>query len=169
MASVSGLSANHRIEARDRTVRAAMLGLDRKDSLHYTQDARRWEGIDKDLRSQQGQCPHYADCSSFATWCVWNGIKVKFGVRDTVNGAAWRAGYTGTMLSNGKRVVHFSNVIRADCIIYGNGAPGKHTAIVVGRREKDNKPMVISFGSEAGPYYLPYDYRSDIMEIRRYI
>jgi hypothetical protein len=169
MASVSGLSAAHRIEARDRTVRAAMLGLKRKDSLHYTQGPRRWDGIRKDLRSQEGECPTHADCSSFATWCLWNGLFVKFKVRDTVNGAAWQAGFTGTMLTNGKRVVHRSNVIRGDCVIYGDGGSGKHTAIVVGRRKSDNKIMCVSHGSESGPHYVEYDYRPDIMEIRRYI
>lgn len=169
MASVSGLSAAHRIEARDRTVRAAMLGLKHKSELHYTQGQQRWQGIRSDLRSQEGEYPHWADCSSFATWCLWNGLKVKFGIRDTVNGANWQAGFTGTMLDHGKRVVHVSNAIRGDCPIYGDGPPGKHTAIAVGRRKSDNKLMVISFGSEDGPYYLPYDYRGDLMEIRRYI
>ena len=146
-----------------------MLALSRKASLHYTQGPRRWDGIRLDLRSQESECPEYADCSSFATGCLWNGLHVKFGVRDTVNGAGWKAGYTGTMLNCGKRVVHLGNVIRGDCVIYGDGGTGKHTAIVVGRRKRDNKPMVVSHGSESGPHYVAYDYRSDIMEIRRYI
>jgi hypothetical protein len=29
--------------------------------------------------------------------------------------------------------------------------------------------MVLSHGQEAGPLYLPYRYRSDILSIRRYI
>jgi hypothetical protein len=168
MASVSGLSKAHRIEARDRAVRAAMLGLDHRAELHYTQGPLRWQGIDKKYRSQVGQYPRYADCSSFATWCLWNGLFVKFGVRDTVNGAAWRAGYTGTMLNNGKEVQHEYSVQRGDCVIYGRGAPGVHTAIVVGRRT-DGKIMVVSHGSEPGPFYVPFDYRSDILSIRRYI
>lgn len=169
MASVSGLSKQNRIEARDRTVRAAMLALNHAPEIHYTQGPRRWDGINKDLRSQEGEYPRYADCSSLATWCLWNGLHVKFKVRDTVNGAAWRAGYTGTMLNNGKRVAHLYSVQRGDCVIYGRGAPGVHTAIVVGRRESDDKIMVVSHGSEGGPYYLPYDYRPDVLQIRRYI
>ncbi len=30
-------------------------------------------------------------------------------------------------------------------------------------------PMVISHGSEPGPFYLAYDYRPDVLSIRRYI
>ncbi len=29
--------------------------------------------------------------------------------------------------------------------------------------------MVVSHGSQAGPFYLPFDYRTDIMCVRRYI
>jgi hypothetical protein len=72
------------------------------------------------------------------------------------------------MLNHGKRVVHLSNVIRGDCVLYGRpGSTGAHTAIIVGRLK--GTPMVVSHGSEAGPFYLPYNYRSDIMSIRRYI
>lgn len=169
MASVSGLSFENRIIARDRAVQAALLGLKRKSSLHYTQGRKRWQGISSRDNAKLGECPEFADCSSFATWCLWNGLYIPFKVRDTVNGAGWKHGFTGTMRRNGKRVMHLQNVMRGDCVIYGRGGDGSHTAIAVGRRKRDDKIMVISFGSEAGPFYLPYDYRSDIMEIRRYI
>lgn len=169
MASVSGLGPARRIHARDRAVQAATLAYNHKDQVHYTQGGARWSGISNKLDASKGQYPKYADCSAFATWCIWNGLYLPYKARDTVNGAGWRAGYTGTMLSNGKQVHHLYNVQRADCVIYGHGSPGEHTAIIVGRRKSDNKPMVISHGSEAGPFYLPYDYRSDIMQIRRYI
>jgi hypothetical protein len=168
MSSVSGLSARHRAEARDRVYRAAMLGYKNRDQIHYTQGSQRWQGIADTRKSQMGQYPNYADCSAFATWCIWNGIYVKFGVRDTVNGAAWKAGYTGTMLSHGKLVQHLASVRVGDCVIYGRrNTTGAHTAIVVGRR--NGQIMVVSHGSEGGPFYLPYNYRSDIMCIRRYI
>lgn len=168
MSSVSGLSAAHRAEARRRVYTAAMLGFRNRDQIHYTQTAARWQGIADTRKSQMGQYPNYADCSAFATWCIWNGIYVKFGVRDTVNGAAWKAGYTGTMLSHGKLVTHLASVKVGDCVLYGlRGTTGKHTAIVVGR--KNSQIMVVSHGSEAGPFYLPYNYRSDVMCIRRYI
>jgi hypothetical protein len=163
MSSVSGLSAPHRIRARDLAIQAAFLGLRHAPALHYTQTAKRWEGISRGLKAFRGEYPHYADCSAFATWCLWNGLD-HYDVRDTVNGQAWKAGYTGTMLQHGKVVAHRGNVLRGDCVLYGRkGTTGEHTAICIGGGK------VISFGSEAGPFLLDIDYRSDIIEIRRYI
>lgn len=169
MSSVSGLSLRHRIEARDRAVCAALLALRHSNEVHYTQGPKRWEGIAKECNARMGEYPRSVDCSSFATWCLWNGLRIPFGVRDVVNGAGWRAGYTGTMLAHGKPVAHRKNVQRADCVIYGpRGSVGHHTAIVVGRRS-DGTIMAVSHGSENAPVYVPIDYRRDIMCIRRYI
>lgn len=168
MASVSGLARDQRIRARDRAVGAALLALHHAPQVHYTQMPARWEGINKKLNARLGQFPKNADCSSFATWCLWNGLQVGFGLGDLVNGATWSGGFTGTMLSHGKRVHDVGRVQRADCVIYGNGGSGEHTAIVVGR-SKNGIPMVVSHGSEAAPFFVPYNYRKDIMQIRRYI
>jgi len=162
MSSVSGLSAAHRIKARDLTMQAALLGLKNTQSIYYTQTGRRWDGINKNLKAWQGEFPHYADCSSFATWCLWNGLD-HFGVRDVVNGAAWKAGYTGTMLNHGKVVTKQSNWMRGDLILYGNGFPGHHVAVYCG------DGFVISHGSNAGPLKIRWNYRSDFMCCRRYI
>lgn len=162
MASVSGLSPQHRVEARSLAVRAAFLALRHAGAVHYTQTAKRWEGIARDLKAFKGEYPHFADCSAFATWCLWNGLD-HYGVRDTVNGQNWKAGYTGTMLAHGKEVRHRGNVLRGDCVIYGSGGAGEHTAICIGGGK------VISHGSEAGPFLLPIDYRRDVMQIRRYV
>ena len=163
MASVSGLSAPHRIRARDLAMRAAFLGLRHAPDLHYTQGPRRWQGIDRNLKAWKGDYPHYGDCSAFATWCLWNGLD-HYGVRDTVNGQRWKAGWTGTMVQHGKHVRHESNVMRGDLALYGDpvGRTG-HVAICVGSGK------VISFGSEAGPFLLPIHYRADFKQIRRYI
>ena len=162
MSSVSGLSPKHRERARDLTVRAAILGLRNAPAIHYTQGGSRWEGIDKHLKAWLGEFPNYADCSAFATWCLWNGLD-HYGVRDVVNGANWRAGYTGTMLKHGKRVVHERNILRGDLALYGTGWPGEHVALCIGGG------LVISHGSEAGPFKLPLRYRNDLLEVRRYI
>jgi cell wall-associated NlpC family hydrolase len=168
MSSVSGLSDAHRAKARRIVKDAAWLTYSGRSRVHYTQGGLRWQGISDTRYSEKNQYPNYADCSAFATWCLWNGLFVPFGVRDTVNGANWRAGYTGTMLKHGKVVEHLSNVKIGDCVLYGqSGTVGKHVAIIIGRR--NGKLMVISHGSEPGPYYLRYNYRSDIMCIRRYI
>lgn len=165
--SISGLNTTQRLKARELAVRAAMLGLRRAPSLHYTQGGRRWDGISLDLKAFKGECPRYADCSSFATWCLWNGLD-HFGVRDTVNRAGWGSGYTGTMVQHGARVNAERNVLRADLALYGDpvGASG-HVAIVVGHRNGQIK--VVSFGSEPGPFLLDAHYRADLKQFRRYI
>jgi cell wall-associated NlpC family hydrolase len=164
VASVSGLSDRHRQEARSRAVAAAILGLAHAPAIHYTQSARRWEGIADTRYAARGEYPNYADCSAFVTWCLWNGLYVPFKVRDTVNGENWKAGYTGTMLGHGKPVQHPENMIRGDAVIYGaHGSTGRHTALYIGGG------LVISHGSEGGPYKLRWDYRSDVQSVRRYI
>lgn len=164
--SVSGLSATDQARARDRAVQAAMVGYAHKTGLHYTTGARRWQGIQLRLNARAGHFPDWADCSSFCSWCLWSGLGLGFNRPDSVNGCSWRAGFTGTMLTHGVPVRFASNALAGDCVIYGSGYPGRHAAIVV---KSGNTPMVISNGSEAGPFYLPYNYRRDLMGIRRYI
>lgn len=158
--SVSGLSPADQIVARNMACGAAALGLHNEPALHYTQGPARWEGIDRNLKAWRGQFPHFADCSAFVTWCIWNGLD-HFHVRDTVNGLGWRAGYTGTMLEHGRRVT--GQLMRADAVIYGTGWPGEHTAIYVGGG------LVVSHGSEAGPRLEPVHLGMPILSIRRYI
>lgn len=167
MSSVSGLTAPHRTKARDLARRAALLGLHRAPSLHYTQGPDRFEGIAHRLKAFRGQCPHHADCSAFVTWCIWNGLD-HYGVRDTVNGAHWREGWTGTMVEHGKHVRRESNVLVGDAALYGDpvGRTG-HTAIVVGHHH--GRIVVVSFGSEAGPFLLDAHYRGDLRQFRRFI
>jgi hypothetical protein len=172
MPSVSGLSRDQRIRARDRAVQAAMLGLSNTGAVHYVtpgtpQSAKRWDGIKNRRDARLGQFPKNSDCSSFATWCLWNGLHLAFGLGDLVNGAGWMAGFTGTMINHGKRVRHLANVRRGDCVLYGSGPSPSHVTIVVGRQQ--GVPMVVSHGSEPGPFFVRYDYRSDVMQIRRYI
>lgn len=142
-----------------------MEGYRHAPSLHYTQGPRRWEGIDKELNPLKGECPDYADCSSFATWVLWSVIHHHYGIeRDLVNGHRWQAGYTGTIVSHGKRVRHRINWRRGDLILYGDpfGATG-HVAVYVGNG------MVVSHGSEGGPYLIRWNYRSDFHSCRRFI
>jgi hypothetical protein len=169
MTSVSGLNDDHRNHCRWLAKEAAMLGYRNSSRIHYTQGPRRWHGIDSRKTVNNSDFPLYADCSSFVTWCLWQGLWLEYRTRDTVNGVAWKAGYTGTMLAHGKPIKHLSNVRAGDAVLYGvRGGTGKHTAIVVGRRNS-GIPMVISHGSEGGPYFLPYNYRGDVQSIRRYI
>lgn len=170
----SGLSAAKRVEARSMAVQAALLGLQHAPELHYTQLAARWQGIALHKKAWRHQYPTEADCSAFVTWCIWNGLD-HFHVHDVVNGQGWHAGWTGTMVEHGARVAHGRTWAikpqRADAILYGDpvGRSG-HTALVIGHDERyDGKLMVVSFGSDAGPFYLPWDYRSDVHGAWRYI
>lgn len=164
------LDAKQRTRARRLAVRAALLGLHHAPALHYTQSGARWDGIATTDYSAKGEYPRYADCSAFATWCLWNGLYVPFKEHDVVNGADWKAGYTGTMLQHGVPIRRLKNVRWGDCVLYGSpGSTGRHVAIIcrVGK-PRGSQVMVVSHGSEGGPYFLPWNYRSDIQSIRRY-
>lgn len=165
--SVSGLTQPQRIIARELTTQAALLGLHHAPAIHYTQGPQRWQGIATHRVAAKGNYPNYADCSAFASWCLWNSLSVRFHLPDIVNGDHWQGGYTGTMAQHGRQVVHLKNVIRGDCVLYGAAPIFDHTAIVVGHR--NGIPIVVSHGSESGPILLTYNYRPDIGEIRRYI
>lgn len=163
--SVSGLSDAHRAHARKIILRDVNLMIRNKSSVHYSQKANRWVGIDRKLSGLEGKYPATCDCSSTATWMLWDGMCRNYGVRDLVNGAAWRAGYTGTMYTRGKAVQHDSSIKVGDCIFYGDQGGGipSHVAMAIGGG------LVFSHGSEGGPYILKLDYRNDRRMTRRYI
>jgi hypothetical protein len=157
------LDSQDRIRARRIAVAAFALAYRNREVVHYTQGATRWQGINERRRYADGRYPNYADCSSMASWCLWNALTNVVGsnIGDVVNGANWQAGYTGTMLTHGIRV---DNRMPGDCVFYGRGWPGSHVAMVA-----NDTDMVYSHGSEAGPYYVRWNYRSDVMQTRRYI
>jgi cell wall-associated NlpC family hydrolase len=155
------ISAPQSAQERSAAVHAAVVALNNRGAVHYTQGPRRWDGINRGLIAAAGHFPNYADCSSFATWCLWNGMRLHH-LPDTVNGQSWHAGYTGTLLTHGTRVTEH-DALPGDLALYGSGAPGKHVAICIGGG------LVISHGSEDGPFKLALHYRKDLMEIRRYI
>lgn len=143
-----------------------MLGHRHRDRVHYTQGSDRWRGIANRRNSAQGEFPGHADCSGYTTWCLWNALHLLYGKGDVVNGAAWKAGFTGTQINHGRRVTD-NNIRRGDLVFYAvSGQTPTHVAICVGHR--DGRPMVISHGNEAGPLYLPYNYRR-LVQVRRYI
>lgn len=163
---MQGLNRPERLRARTVAVQAAMLGLHHAAELHYTEGPERWEGINETKLAVNGEYPTHADCSSFVTWCLWNALGANF--PDVVNGAHWKAGWTGTLAEHGRIIDPKRDaVLRGDLVLYGNAAPYYHTAIVVGHQ--DGRPVVVSQGSEAGPFLIPFDYRSDVGEVRRYI
>lgn len=164
MPSVSGLSEAHREEVRRVILEGVRLLMRDPASVHYTQGPERWQGIDQHLRIANRQCITYGDCSSTATWLLWNGLThVHPTIKDVVNGANWRAGYTGTMASHGKLVRHDSSIKVGDLVLYGPRPTFEHVAVAIGGGR------VLSHGGEAGPFILPIDYRSDRGEVRRYV
>ena len=155
---------------RDRAVKimvaAFRLAFEHAGNVHYTQSSARFGGIRGKLRYADGRYPTQEDCSSMYTWAFWNGITSVAGMNapDLVNGARWTAGYTGTLLSHGRQVP-FADRRGGDAVIYGTGFPGHHVAMV----DSADHDLVYSHGSEAGPYHLRWNYRSDIMQVRRYL
>ena len=160
-ALAAGLSPQQRASAQAVVLKGARLLLENAAQVHYTMGPQRWEGIDDKRYVRDEQYPSYGDCSSTATWLLWNALFAHLGMADVVTGAGWRAGYTGTMLQHG-RPVSESAVEVGDLVIYGAGAPGQHVTVCLGGG------MVLSHGSEPGPYKLPLRYRGDVLSIRRY-
>lgn len=165
--SVSGLNRQQRHIARELATQAAYLSLHHAPAVHYSQGPARFDGIKHHLIAAKGQFPTELDCSASVTWWLAQGLLFRFKLPDIVNGAKWMAGYTGTLAQHGREVIHLRNVIRGDAVLYGPAPTYEHTAMVVGHH--NGKPVVISHGSEPGPFLLPFDYRGDVGQIRRYI
>jgi cell wall-associated NlpC family hydrolase len=153
--------AKPKTTARERAVRAAMLGVKHRDQISYTQKAARWDGINRVCRAFRGQFPHSADCSSFVTWCIWDALGGPKAGPDRVNGSNWSAGFTGTQTSHGRRV-SMQDARPGDLVFYGAGGTIGHVAMLV----DDNK--VVSHGSNPGPMVLAANYRP-IAQIRSYL
>jgi cell wall-associated NlpC family hydrolase len=151
-----------RTTARERVVRAAMIGVRNRDNISYTQGPKRWEGINRACRAYKGQYPRNADCSSFATWCIWDALGGVRSGADVVNGQRWKAGYTGTQQGHG-RVVRLDRARPGDLVFYA-GANGivNHVAVLVA------PGRVVSHGSQPGPMVLPVSYRP-VREVRSYL
>lgn len=168
-------TAEQRSAARTKIVRAALLAHRNASDVHYTQGPRRWDGIRLRFRAYKGKYPKYADCSALVAWVYWDALKLHInrGLGDILNGQKWKGGYTGTLLDDryGKVVARGAGsgtvkLLRGDVVIYGRpGTTGAHTAVVVDPARR----LVVSHGSEAGPYLIPMNYRSDIICVKRYI
>lgn len=158
------LNKKQRSSARHNVLQGARLMLAHPGAIHYTQGPARWEGIDHRQRVVRHQYPKHSDCSSSATWLIWNALTHALrdmSITDVVNGAHWQAGYTGTMVEHGRRISRPTLV--GDCCFYGSGFPYSHVTVYIGGG------YVFSHGSEGGPFKLPVHYRSDLRKVRRYI
>lgn len=135
-------------------VEAAYLCYRNRAVIHYTQDmGLRMQGVVQRLRLPR--FPVWADCSSFATWCYYAA-----GAPDP-NGRSYDGfGFTGTLFPRGAHVVRPEP---GDLVFYGPGPYPGHVAVYVG------DGLVISHGSEGGPYLVPRNYRADEVGIRSYL
>lgn len=127
--------------------------------IHYSQGGSRMAMIR--YRWRIPACDYrrvaWTDCSAFVTWVYWQA-----GSPDP-NGRGYDLqGYTGTLQPHGTRIDHWGSdsFKMGDLVFYGY--PIHHVAIYVGRG------LVVSHGSEGGPYLLPWRYRSDVADVRRY-
>lgn len=140
-----------------RTMRATgFYVVNRRGAIHYTQGPMRMQGVRQKLHPPQ--YPRWEDCSSMATWFTYVA-----GVPDP-NGLGYDGfGYTGTQILHGVEVTR-SDAKVGDLVFYGRARNAiSHVAMYVGNG------MVVSHGSEGGPYYIPIRYRTDMQMIRRYI
>jgi cell wall-associated NlpC family hydrolase len=154
----SGLSAEHLHTAHKRIEHTLSLALDLSGEMNYTQGPGRWSGITDHRRAYKGQVPIDSDCSAFATW-VWWDATLRWHPKDFINGQAWKAGYTGTMVARGLIVP--KPTLPGDLVIYGTGVNNtQHVAVGVG----DGK-HVVGHGSP-GAHFSEWDYRPVVRVVR---
>lgn len=94
---------------------------------YYTQGAMRWQGVNAvyGVIAVKKTVPRLkgGDCSAgYTRWVLW-GLQQSLGrvPRDIVNGANWKAGYTGTIMAVCRHVV---NPKIGDAILYPNHVTG---------------------------------------------
>lgn len=121
--------------------------------------AKRWEGIDKGI--ELPRVPKHADCSSLATWCLWNARERGATDPSHPDDQTWTWGTTFSMEPNGKKV-SVAKARPGDLVFYEG-----HVTIIVERSQ--GIPYVVTFGSQGGPYYEKYNYRTDVTSVKDYI
>lgn len=123
----AGLTNDQVTETRRCVMRAANLGVTLHREMTYSEAANRWSGITERRRSILDQVPPSCDCSAFATWCYWDATRW-LGLPDVVNGQAWAAGYTGTMIQHG-RGIELASAQAGDLVFYGEVSDPYHVAV----------------------------------------
>lgn len=159
-----GLTPSQQASARRVVVQACQVLLDHAQQVHYSEGPNRWQGIAERLRIAHGQYLTESDCSSTATWILWNALThVIPAMPDIVNGEGWKGGYTGTIAAHGKPVVHDASIRVGDLLLYGAPPAYEHVTVALGGG------VCFSHGSEAGPFKLAIDYRPDRGPTRRFL
>lgn len=135
-----------------RCVAAALLTYRNRDAIHYTQGPARMGGVRFGIMPPH--FPEFEDCSSMYTW--W---KFAAGAPDPNDLGYNGEGYTGTQANHGEYVIDPSapGTPLTTAVFYGgSGSDTEHVAMVV------SSGMVVSHGSEGGPYLIPVMYRGDM-------
>ena len=144
---------------RDEIVKVARWGVANNAQIHYG------EVRPIPVHVKPFTLPITTDCSGWFTLCYcWAGA------RDP-NGRGYDGqGFTGTLLTHGRRIRWrpLRRSLPGDAIIYGP-APGHHVVLVV---EPGDDPLVCSNGDEAGPEMLRHSQvvvgQPAGFEVRRY-
>lgn len=144
-------------KAQNAVLAAAMVSYNFRNTIHYTEGSLRWMMVANRILEQSipAQGSLWADCSAWFTWVYW-----AIGAPDP-NNLDWAGGFTGTLGVNGTVVGDPSKAPIGAGFLYGPG-DHSHIALSVGGEN------TIGNGSEAGPLYLPADYRDDLNVVRKY-
>lgn len=127
---------------RDLIVRFAHWGIVHNDQIHYNEI----RPIPKVKFGLYPKLPLTTDCSGFATMCY------QYAGAPDPNGQKYDGeGYTGTLLSHGKKI---SKPQPGDIVVYGGGT-GHHAAVVIAVNGASNSKIITaSHGNENGPYEI---------------
>lgn len=162
--SAAGFTVAERAAARSIIVEGCRWMVSNKDRVNYTEGPERWEAITQRLRIVEGRYLTYGDCSSTATWLLWNGLThINPQMPDIVNGEDWRpGGVTGTIAQHGMLVQE--DALRVgDLILYGPPPAYEHVTVALGGG------MCFSHGGQAGPFKCIINYRPDRGPARRFL
>lgn len=160
--NIPGFPADRSVQ--QRLVAYATYLISQAGRIHYSQEIegpQRRMSIVRD-RLQFPPLTHeiYEDCSGSVTGLYW-----KCHLPDPNNRGYDGYGYTGTMVVNGQHVALTPGAWRiGDLLIYGPSlSDTHHVTMVIGADGR-----CFSHGQEAGPMALPWNYRDDLIAVRRY-
>lgn len=139
-------------------VRYALWGVTHKDQIHYVQ------ARPMDQLNHVGHLPWYTDCSEFVTTIYkW---------ADAVDPNGWGFngyGNTDTLYSHGE-FISLWDAKSADVVIWRNwGGYGTHHTAVITDTTIKSDPMLVSMGSESGPWHIRLSQENRAQAGRSYV
>lgn len=161
--SAPGVSADAQVQRK--LVSTALYLIGRANMIHYSQEVegrRRRMAIVRD-RLHIPPLTHeiYEDCSSAVTGLYW-----LCGLPDP-NGRGYDGyGYTGTLVAHGQHVSLSPGAWKiGDLLLYGSSVFNTHHVTML----ISTGGAVFSHGQEAGPLNSHWNYRGDLVAVRRYM